>query len=120
MLEFGNSVFYIDLKAFDKAITIIDGKNPEDVNTEIEQKTTLNEKGEIIMNEVLQRTSPRSKEVDATKYDLLKTFIEYVIDYEGESDDTLGSDRALAQSPLGYKIVFNTLLKENILKEKEL
>lgn len=120
MLEFGNSVFYIDLKAFDKAITIIDGKNPEDVNVETEQKTTLNEENKIVMSEVFQRTSPRSKEVDATKYDLLKTFIEYIIDYEDESDDTLGSDRALAQTPLGYKIVFNTLLKENILKEKEL
>jgi hypothetical protein len=120
MLEFGDSVFYIDLKAFDKAITIIDGKNPDDVNAEIEQKTTLNEKNEIVMSEVFNRTSPRSKEVDATKYDLLKTFIEYIIDYEGESDDTLGADRALAQTPLGYKIVFNTLIKENILKEKEL
>lgn len=120
MLEFGDSVFYIDLKAFDKAITITDGKNPEDVNEETEQKTTLNENGDIVITEVLQRTSARTKEVDATKYDLLKTFIEYIIDYDGESDDTLGADRALAQSPLGYKIVFNTLLKENILKEKEL
>ena len=120
MLEFGDSIFYIDLKAFDKAITIIDGKNPEDVTVETEQKTTLNEKGEIVISEVFERTTPRSKEIDATKYDLLKTFIEYVIDYEGESDDTLGADRALSQSPLGYKIVFNTLLKENIIKQKEL
>jgi hypothetical protein len=50
MLEFGDSVFYIDLKAFDKAITIIDGKNPEDLNVETETKTTLNEKGEILMD----------------------------------------------------------------------
>jgi len=118
MLEFGDSVFYIDLKAFDKAITIIDGKNPEDLNVETETKTTLNEKGEVLMSEIFQRTSQRGKEIDATKYDLLKTFIEYIIDYEDESDDTLGADRALSQSPLGYKIVFNTLLKENILKEK--
>jgi len=109
MLEFGDSVFYIDLKAFDKAITIIDGKNPEDLNVETETKTTLNEKGEILMSEVFQRTSQRGKEIDATKYDLLKTFIEYIIDYEDESDDKIGNDRAISQKPLKYKKVFNNI-----------
>jgi hypothetical protein len=118
MLEFGDSVFYIDMKAFDKAITIIDGTKDE-VSTETEQKTTLNEEGKIVVSEIFERNSPRSKEIDATKYDLLKTFIEYIIDYQDETDDTLGADRALAQMPFGYKLVFNTLKKENILKEKE-
>jgi hypothetical protein len=119
MLEFGDSVFYIDLKAFEKAITIIDGTK-DDVTVETEQKTTFNEKNEVVINEMFERTSPRGKEIDATKYDLLKTFIEYIIDYQDETDDTLGADRALAQMPFGYKLVFNTLKKENILKEKEL
>jgi len=119
MLEFGDSVFYIDLKAFDKAITITDGLKGE-VSVDTEEKTTLGEDGKIALTERYLRTTPRTKEIDATKYDLLKTFIEYIIDYEDESDDTLGADRALSQSPLGYKIVFNTLIKENILKQKEL
>lgn len=118
MLEFGDSVFYIDLKAFDKAITLIDnGKNP--VPSETEKKTTMNENGQTILTEFFERAALQGKEIDAVKYDLLKTFIEYIIDYNDETDDTLGADRALASMPLGYKIVFNTLLKENILKQKE-
>jgi hypothetical protein len=118
MLEFGDSVFYIDLKAFDKAITLIENNN-KTVLTDTEKKTTLNENGQIVLVETYEKGTQQGKEIDAVKYDLLKTFIEYIIDYNDETDDTLGADRALSSMPLGYKIVFNTLLKENILKQKE-
>jgi hypothetical protein len=120
MLEFGNSVFYIDLKAFDKAITLIDNTKNQ-VQTDTETKTVTNENGDIILTEHYERSTQQGKEIDATKYDLLKTFIEYIIDYDDEAaDDALGLDRALSQMPLGYKIVYNTLLNENILIEKEI
>lgn len=118
MLEFGNSVFYIDLKAFDKAVTVQDADKYQ-TPMDFEKKTILNEKNEVIVTEFYERKSQQGKEIDAVKYDLLKTFVEYIIDYADETDDALGADRALAQAPLGYKIVFNTLLKENIIKEKE-
>jgi hypothetical protein len=117
MLEFGDSIYYLDLKAFDKAITLSEyakSKTP----TEKELKQTLNEEGKVVVTEIYERTSQASKEVDGTKYELLKTLIEYIIDYTDESDDTLGADRALQSMPLGFKIVFNTLLKEGIIKEK--
>lgn len=118
MLEFGDSIYYIDLKAFDKAITISDGtKNKGSVDREVKQ--TLNDKDEIVMTEVYEKSTSNNKEIDATKYDILKTFIEYIIDYRDESDDTLGVDRALSQTSLGYKIVFNTLMIEGIIKEKQ-
>jgi hypothetical protein len=117
MLEFGDSVYYFDLKAFDKAITIVDNtKGKTLLDKEIKQ--TLNERNEVVMTEIYEKTTPKNKEVDATKYEILKTFIEYVIDYSDESDDVLGADRALSQTPLAFKIVFNTLLNEGILKEK--
>jgi hypothetical protein len=117
MLEFGDSVYYVDLKAFDKAITLSDyAKNKN--STDREYKQTLNEEGKVVMTEVYEKTSPASKEIDGTKYELLKTFIEFIIDYSDDSDDTLGADRALQQMPLGFKIVFNTLLNEGIIKEK--
>ena len=118
MLEFGNSVFYIDLKAFDKAITIQESDKNQ-IPMDFEKKTILNENNQVVATEFYERKSQQGKEIDAVKYDLLKTFVEYIIDYVDETDDTLGADRALAQTPLGYKIVFNTLLKENIIKEKE-
>lgn len=118
MLEFGDSVYYIDIKAFDKVITLQD-VNKSKIISETETKTLYDGANSLISTEVITRNVPQNKEIDAAKYDLLKTFIEYIIDYSDETDDTLGSDRALSQTSLGYKIVFNTLLQQGIIKEKE-
>lgn len=121
MLEFGDTAYYIDIKALENIIILKD--NNEEKTKETEWKTTygINSAGDKVevSAECYERFIPKHKEIDVTKYDLLKTFIEYIIDYEDDADDTLGSDRAFNETPLGYKIVFNTLLKEGILKEKE-
>lgn len=117
MLEFGDSFFYIDLKALDKAITFTTGKG--ETSTESEEKTMLDENGKIVSIEKYSKTVPKTKEIDPIKYDLLKMFIEYIIDYDDVSDDTLGSERALSSTPLPFKIAFNTLYNEGIIKEKK-
>jgi hypothetical protein len=118
MLEFGDSIYYIDLKAFDNVLTINKGSDGKTTRDQ-EMKIVYDGGGNIVSTETYERISPQHKEIDAAKYDLLKTFIEYIIDYEDESDDTLGAERALNSTPLGYKIVFNTLYKEGIIKEKK-
>lgn len=117
MLEFGNSIYYIDIEAFDRAITvttILDGLPPI---VDTETKTTINEGGQIVQVEKLEKTYGKIKEIDAVKYDLLKSFVEYLMDYDDITDDTLGLDRAFKKAPLGYKVIFNTLLNQGILKE---
>lgn len=116
MLEFGDLTYYFDLDAIEKAITIVQA-NGDDTVTDSEQKTTFHEGDDPVMIEVFEKTYKQGKEINATKYDLLKTFIEYIIDSEEGADTTLGAERALRDTSLGYKIVFNTLLKENIIKE---
>lgn len=116
MLEFGDTFYYIDLKAFDKAIAIT--HNKDETNTDIEEKITLNEKGEPILTEKFLKTTPKIKEIDAIKYDLLKNFLDYIIDYEEISDDTYGADGALDKTSFSFKLAFNTLYNENIIKEK--
>jgi len=116
MIEFGTSVYYIDLKAFDKAVTLPEGKATP--TTEKEYKMTTVEGGPITSEEYT-RVSPKGREIDGIKYDLLKTFIEYIIDSEEVADDSLGADRALSETSFAYKLVFNTLYKEGIIKEKE-
>jgi predicted Rossmann fold flavoprotein len=60
------------------------------------------------------------KEIDFTKFELLRTMLDVVIDYMGEETDTsLGAERDLESTPLSYKIAFNTLYNYGILKEKE-
>jgi hypothetical protein len=120
MLEFGNDIYYIDLDAFDKNITIQNTTGLTNINLpEKEVKTTLNEKGEILLKETYERSIQSGKEIDMAKYDLLKTFIEYIIDYPELEDDVLGSDRILDKATFGFKIVFNTLLNQKILVKTE-
>ena len=116
MIEFGNAAYYIDLKAFDKSITYT--ANKTDVTTDTEEKKTLDKNGNIIQIEHFTRTTPKGKDIDAVKYSLLNECISYILDYGELTDDTLGLDRALSDTPLGYKIAFNTLLHEGIIKEK--
>lgn len=118
MLEFGNSVFVIDVDAFDKAITLKPNKDGT-VPVDIERKTFLDGAGNITGVEVIEKTYGKAKELDAVKYDLLKMFVEYLMDYDEVADTSLGFERALAKAPLYFKIVFNTLLNEGILKELE-
>lgn len=117
MLEFGDSVYYIDLNNLDKAITVNNGKDK--ITTETEKKIIYNSENEVIQRETFERSVPQVKEVDAIKYDLVKLFIEYIIDSTEEIDDSLGADRALQNTSLPYKLVFNTLVHEGIIKEKE-
>lgn len=121
MLEFDGVEYYIDLDALDKLITIKSGlKGDVYTEKEIKKGTFTSSDGSSTgstMVEEFERQSPQSKEIDATKYDLIKYFLEVIIDFDGIEDDTLGADRELDKAPLGYKIVFNTLLKQGIIKE---
>lgn len=118
MIEFGGMFYYIDLDRLDKTIspTTI---NPEDKLTVIERKTVLDSDGKIVGVEIIETETPKIKEIDGAKYDTIRMMIEVLIDYNDDSDSTLGADRALDKTPLAYKLAFNTLRKAGILKVKE-
>jgi hypothetical protein len=122
MIQFGESVYYIDLKAFDRAVSIIEKKEltTDPVPTEKEIKITTDKDGNLTREEY-QKTTPKSKEMDIAKYDILRDFINYIIDSDEITDDSkLGGDGALVDTSFGYKLVFNTLYKEGIIKEEEI
>jgi len=68
---------------------------------------------------VREISQQRGKEIDAPKYDILKTMLEVLLDYEEDADTDLGAERALSTTPLSHKLAFNTLYKYGILKETE-
>ena len=118
MIEFGGVVYYIDLDALDKIITP-KGNKPNDKITLQEKKIVLDDKGNVVGTEIDKTTSLRGKEIDGPKYDVLRMFIETLIDYDDDdTDTTLGADRALEKTPLSYKLAFNTLYNYGVLKEK--
>jgi hypothetical protein len=117
MIEFGGTIYYIDLEAMDKTV------NKElpsgDIKTK-ELKTYLDENGKIVSAEIYEHTTERTAEVSAAKYDFIRLLLEIVMDDDpDETDATLGPDRILDKTPLSYRIAFNTLLKYGILKEEE-
>lgn len=118
MIEFGGSIYYIDVEALEDTIKLDYKVNKEDV-VEIKEVTNTDVKTGNQTHEVTKKITERGREIDATKYDILRLMIEILMDgTEDTEDDSLGAERALDKTSLGYKIAFNTLLNYGILKEK--
>lgn len=118
MIEFGGIFYYLDFDALDSLICSDKAWKAGKV-TDVEVKTVTDENGKVIGKEKFEKTYYKGKEIDGAKYDIIRMCIEVLIDYDEDVDDALGSDRALSKTPLSYKLAFNTLIKEGILKEKE-
>lgn len=117
MLDFAGTIYYIDISAFDKAVEPV-GHKPTDKITSSETKTVKDPDGKIVSQEELTHTHLRGKELDPSRYDVLKTMLDVVLDFEDEIDATLGAERALESTPLSFKLAFNTLYNYGIIKEK--
>lgn len=117
MIEFGGIMYYIDIDALEKVIS--PALEPTKL-VETHTKTYLDENGKIISVEVNETSTERVREVNAAKYDLIRTMIEVVLDNsEDDIDDTMGAERGLDKASLSFKIAFNTLYEYEIIKEKE-
>lgn len=117
MIEFGGIQFFIDIN---KIGTVIALKKNNDDTTIIETETTTDiEDGLTTTTKTKQIVTNNTKDVDNIKYDVIKTMIEVLVDNDDELDDTLGTQRALSSTSLGYKLAFNTLYNCGILTEKE-
>jgi hypothetical protein len=118
MIEFGGVVYYLDLTAFEKALKI----TGEQTNDKIVVKEVIEHKdntGTIIKTEIKETTNERGREIDATKYEVIRLMLEVLMEFNEETDETLGSERALDKAPLSHKLAFNTLYNYGILKEQE-
>jgi transcription initiation factor IIE alpha subunit len=58
----------------------------------------------------------RIREVNAAKYDILRTMLDVVLDVTEEIDETLGAEMGLEKSSLSFKKL-NTLYEYGIIKE---
>lgn len=118
MIEYGGVVFYIDLKALDKFITIT---KPNEKSETKEVRVVKDKHGNVDSVEEYTHISEKGIEINGANFDIIRTMIEILLDTHDNDDDdtTLGADRALSKKPLSYQLCFNTLLNYGILKEKE-
>lgn len=119
MIDFGSKIYYIDFNKIDKLVGGEKSLKPQSMS-DVEETIIYDANDEITGRQVTTSKYYKGKEIDLSKYDILKIMIEVLFDDETlESDTTLGPDRILNKTSLSYKIAFNTLLQYGILKEKE-
>ena len=119
MIEFGGSIYYIDLDALEKTI-LPKGLDPKEKIIEREEKIHLDGDNKVEHTDITEVSRERGREIDGAKYEMVRLMIEILMDGTDETDDdALGAERALDKSSLSYKIAFNTLYHYGILKEQE-
>lgn len=118
MIEFGGTIYYIDISALEKIITP-KGVNSTDNIIDKETKTTVDGTGTVLTVEYYENSRERGKEIDGSKYEVIRLCLEVLMDYDEDIDTSLGADRALEKTPLNYRLAFNTLYNYGILTEKE-
>lgn len=121
MIDFGGKIYYIDFNSIDMIVSGDKSLKPQKV-TDTETTIVYDEKDKITGKQVTTSIYHKGKEMDASKYDVLRLMLEIVLkgDDEINGDDALGTDRIFKKAPLSFKLAFNTLMKYGILKELEI
>ena len=122
MLEFGDKIYVLDIDVYSSVLTLAPKEGESETRITKTTQTYLDEKGVVATTTVTETEEERGSLIDSNKSDLLRTLIDTVfMSGEGEdSDDTLGSEHALKNAGVDFKIAFNTLIAYKILKEIEL
>lgn len=116
LLPFGGNYYYFDFKAIDKFLTPDKSYKPQTME-EGEYKEVIDSEGNSMGKEFITKTYNKGKDIDVSRFELFRMLFEIVLTYDDQLDDTLGADRLLKAAPLPYKMAFNTLIREGLLKE---
>ena len=113
MLDFGGSVYYLNVDKFTELIKM-DHPNGNEI-IETTTKEIKDAEGVTITSEVLTVKRERDMYIQQTMYELLREMIDIVLNETDEMDEELGSERALDKMSISYKMAFNTLIHYKIL-----
>lgn len=115
MIKIGDEAFYLDINAIDKVVSSDDMQSQE--LTETKTKELKDAKGNLVQTEIITTKYTKGKEIDGSKYDMIRMMVESVL--KEDIDDDLGVERGLNNSSIEFKIAFNTLRELGILKNKK-
>lgn len=116
MLTIAGITYVLDFDKLDNILTLEESLLTKEME-ETETKEVYDAKNNFVGKEVLTKKFIKGKEIDATRYEMIRFLIEMIFSNIEDFDDTLGIDRALSSTNLGFKISFNTLLDMGIIKE---
>jgi hypothetical protein len=87
------------------------------VSTENKVEQYVNQDGDVTNQTITKTDVPVNKEFNTPKYEMVREFIMFIMDYSETIDETMGVKRGLMATSPGFKLAFNTLRQYNILKE---
>lgn len=114
LLDFGGRYYIMDFDAASDSM-MLESEIKEEFETETYFK--IDENGNDVPIHKTVRSKPKSREINVTKYELLRWLATIVLDDDLIVDDTLGIDHALKNASLSFKMAFNTLVANGIIKE---
>ena len=117
MLSIAGMNYVFDFKKVDE-LSSFDKSQTREVE-EVKTKEIYDGKNKLQEKVVLTKKYHKPKEIDLTRYEIIKVLIEILLSYDNDFDDALGIDRALNSASLPFKISFNTLIEYGIIKEIE-
>lgn len=103
--------YYFDLDELSQYIRIEKTESVEDILGEIQEKESDGEESEY-------KDSEYTQIIDVTKWETLKIMIETVLNEQGPIDEAMGYSKLSEQLSIPFRLSFNTLIKNKIIKEE--
>jgi len=104
--------FYFDLDKISEFIKLEKQENLEDLLKEVQSEEVEDTDGNAVIPE-----ESYGQIIDITKWELTKAMIEVVLSEQGELDESMGLAKLESQLSIPFRISFNTLLINKILKK---
>lgn len=115
-LEIGGLALLIDMDAMSDLI-VIEPKDKTKCEKESNKVEAYDEKGVLISTTVTTNTFTDERQIDASKYEVVRLMLDILLTYTEEIDSSLGFKRGMEKLPINIKLAINTLMKYNILIE---
>lgn len=112
LFKFGGEEYYFDLDKISDFIKLEKQENLDDIFSHTEEEKVESEETQEIVHE-----ESYGQMIDITKWELTKAMIETVLSEQGEVDESMGFSKLESQLSIPFRISFNTLLINKILKK---
>lgn len=109
LLPIAGNQYYIDLDELSQYIRINKPETVEDILGQAEE--------ELEDGESSGENLEYSQMIDVTKWETIKVLIESILSEQGPVDEAMGPTKLAEQLSIPFRISFNTLIKNKIIKE---
>lgn len=114
LFEIAGKEFYFDLEILSNFIKMDEVDTIDDILTEMSEDDDV--KGEV---SVTPYDTTQGQMVDITKWEMTKAMIEAILNENGIIDEQMGITKLGEQLSIPFRLSFNTLLVNKIIKEND-